>query len=292
MTYHDLKKFILSSLNISSTDLNVLSAEFTKLYTTYQTDSINEVTIEPINNTCFKWVKSKQSDHNKILLFFHGGGYTMGSTQDHLELIAQLILQTNVTVLSVDYRLTPSFLFPAPLDDAKGAYLWLLHNGFTPEKIGFSGISAGGLLATQLILSCQQENLPQPKIAVVMSGPGNLDFNAPSIQYNVDRDWISPERLRNIRNYYLPKNVENYQLLLSPITASYTNFPVTLFQAGDYEILLDDSINFYQKLRQQQFNVYLDIVPSLPHCWQLFSRVYAPGRIAIESAARFIKQFF
>lgn len=290
MTYAALKDHIRSALDISSQDLSILAASFSKLYKEFQTEAVTQVEVEPVPQTRFKWVRSKNSDLTKVLLFFHGGGYTMGNTENHLELIAQFILQTGVTVLSVEYRLAPQFLFPAPLEDVKSAYKWLLQNNYKSNKIGFSGISAGGLLVTQLIYQCQLEGLPQPKLALVMSGPRDLRFDSLSCHYNADRDWISLERLHHVQSYYLPKNYDLSSPLLSPSEQDYKSYPATLFQVGDYELLLEDSLSFYQRLRQKDLDVYLNVVPKLPHCWQLFAKAYEPGRRAIQEAAFFIQQ--
>ncbi len=292
LTYDALKNLIAESISISSTDLAELSQQFSNLYLRFHTDAAKQMTVEEIPQTRFKWVKSKNSDKNKILIFLHGGGYTMGNTHDHLELIAQLILKTQVTVLSVDYRLYPDAIFPAALEDVKTAYTWLLQNNYTAQQIAIAGISAGGLLVTQLILLCQQHQLPQPKVALVISGPCNLNFDLPSCEYNANRDWISQQRLQNIKHFYIPKSNDIDLKLLSPIDGEYSDYPTTLFQVGDYELLLDDSIYFYEKLRRSNCNVFLNVIPELPHCWQFFASVYAPGRAAIDQAAGFINQHF
>ncbi len=292
LSYQTLKQHIADKLSISSDNLDQVSAAFSALYISFQTAACQKVSVEKVPNTCFTWVKANNSDPKKILIFLHGGGYTMGSTEDHLELIAQLIIQTDVTVLSVDYRLCPAFQFPAPVDDAIDAYQWLLDQGHTADHIGFSGISAGALLVTQSIFQCQQLALPMPKVALVLSAPINLNFNAPSCQYNLDRDWISTERLQNIQQYYLPKDINHDLALLNINNQNYASYPVTLFQAGDYELLLDDSIELFHALRSQHHTVYLQIISGLPHCWQFFAMVYAPGRIAIEQAAQFLNQNF
>ena len=74
----------------------------------------------------------------------------MGNTENHLELIAQLILKTGVTVLSVEYRLVPDFLFPAALEDAKSAYVWLLQNKYKANRLDFR---ASQLVACLLLSS-------------------------------------------------------------------------------------------------------------------------------------------
>ncbi|MDF1758911.1 MAG: alpha/beta hydrolase [Coxiellaceae bacterium] len=291
-SYQSLKQHIADTLTISSEDIEQVSAAFSALYTSFQTEACQKLNVEHVANTCYSWVKANNSDPNKILIFLHGGGYTMGSTADHLELIAQLILQANVTVLSVDYRLCPAFQFPAPVDDTIDAYRWLLDQGYSADHIGFSGISAGALLVTQSIYQCQQLALPLPKIALVLSAPLDLQFKTPSCQYNLDRDWISTERLQNVQQYYLPKTINPQLPLLNISSQHYSAYPITLFQAGDYELLLDDSIELFHALRKQHHSVFLQVISGLPHCWQFFAKVYAPGRAAIEQAAQFLNQYF
>ena len=97
------------------------------------------------------WVDPPTGRSGGVLLFIHGGGYTMGSTEDHLHLVASLVRQSGISLLGVDYRLCPEDRFPAALDDGEAAYRWLLTNHPSPAGIGVSGISAGALLATQLI---------------------------------------------------------------------------------------------------------------------------------------------
>ncbi len=290
--YSQLKSLLIETIKPYGEDANAFNIAFSKLYSDFQTDAIHNVTIESIPGTKFNWVKSQTSNKDKVIIFFHGGGYVAGSTKNHLELIAQLISRTNVTVLSVDYRTDPLSFFPASLEDAKAAYTWLLSNGHHSQQVGLAGISAGAMLVTQLIVHCHLESLPQPKVALVLSGPRNLYINSPSTFYNISRDWMPSEFFQTIQNYYLPKDGETKSPLYSPIDFDYTKFPITLFQAGDYELLVDDSMLFYERLRITKFNVYLDIVTELPHCWQLFAKSYAPGRAALQNAINFITHFF
>ena len=74
------------------------------------------------------------------------------------------------------------------------------------------------------------------------------------------------------------------------IDQSYTNYPKTLFQAGDQEILLSDAIEMHQSLRSQGHDVHLHVVPQMIHCGQMFARDYQPGQSAVEHAARFIRE--
>ena len=289
LTPAGLKQIFQERLDLSSTDLNEVAKSFSKLYNYYQADIVNRVTLQRVPNTTYTWIDPPGGRSERVVLFFHGGGYTMGSTADHMQLIASLVILSGISILGIDYRLCPQHRFPAPIDDAEVAYRWLMLQGYSQKAIGFSGISAGGLIVTQLIYRCQNQGIQIPSVALVMSGPKDLDFDRPSCIYNSKYDIIVPERLRNIRNYYLPDHNVTKGGELYPARQQYEKYPKTLFQVGDCEVLLDDSIEFYRFLRQQGHPINLQIIPNMIHCGQIFSNVYPPGEKAILSAAEFLQ---
>jgi len=284
-----LKQIFQERLDLSSTDLNEVAKSFSKLYIDYQADIVNKVTIKRVPNTVYTWIDPPNGRSERVVLFFHGGGYTMGSTADHMQLIASLVILSGISFLGIDYRLCPQHRFPAPIDDAEAAYRWLMLQGYSQKAIGFSGISAGGLIVTQLIYRCQNQGIQIPSVALVMSGPKDLDFDRPSCIYNSKYDIVVPERLRNIRNYYIPDHNDTKASELYPARQQYEKYPKTLFQVGDCEVLLDDSIEFFRFLRQQGHPINLQIIPDMIHCGQIFSDVYPPGEKAILSAVEFLK---
>ncbi len=83
----------------------------------------------------------------RAILFFHGGGFQVGSIRSHRTLMAEIAAASGCRVLGVDYRLAPEHRFPAPVEDALAAYDWLIAQGFAPGGIALVGDSAGGGLA-------------------------------------------------------------------------------------------------------------------------------------------------
>ncbi len=88
------------------------------------------------------------------LVFFHGGGFLVGSLDSYDNAVRRLAASARIRVLSVEYRLAPEHPFPAAHDDAQAALLWAFSHaediGFDPGNISVGGDSAGGMLSAWL----------------------------------------------------------------------------------------------------------------------------------------------
>ena len=98
----------------------------------------------------------------KTLFYLHGGGYVLGSLKSHRHLVSRFAVAARATAYHLDYRLAPEHPYPAALEDAVKAYRAILGSGIAPEDIVVCGESAGGNLATALLLKAREEDLPQP----------------------------------------------------------------------------------------------------------------------------------
>ena len=200
----ELKALFLQRVSLGGNELEAMSQAFSALYRSFQTDVVTRVLCSPVEDTLYTWIDPPSGRSNCVTLFFHGGGYTMGSTDDHLQLIASLVEDSGISFLGVDYRLCPNDCFPAPLDDAEEAYRWLLAQGYRSEGIAVAGISAGATLVTQLLHRCKSKSLPMPLLALVMAGVMDFSYGRESVVFNASDDVVSFERLEAISSHYLP----------------------------------------------------------------------------------------
>ena len=105
----------------------------------------------------------KNIEKNKVVLFFHGGGYVLSSVKTHDEMVSFFSDHLGAKVFSLDYSLAPENKYPSALNEALSAYEWLISNGYRPEQISLCGDSAGAHLAAALTHYSIANNYPKPQ---------------------------------------------------------------------------------------------------------------------------------
>lgn len=102
------------------------------------------------------------------ILFFHGGGHTIGSVEDYDHSCRMLANRCGAIVASVDYRLAPEHRFPAAAEDALAAWAWFTDNavelGVDPKRLAVMGDSAGGNLAIVVAQQARRCKMPRPAV--------------------------------------------------------------------------------------------------------------------------------
>jgi len=217
-----------------------------------------------------EWIDSPDTGDGMIL-YLHGGAYGLGSINSHRELISRLVIDTKCRALAINYRLSPENPFPAALEDSVQAYTWLLSNGVDPSRICFGGDSAGGGLAIATLFALREQGIPLPASVFCFSPWLDLTLSGDSVTENINHDPIlSGPILQKYVNYYIGHHNPN-DPLVSPLFGDLRGLPPIHIQSGRNEILLDDSVRFYEKARQARVDVTLKIWDDMFHVFQLFS---------------------
>lgn len=263
--------------------------EFTALYVEFQ--EIEQPKLERVvirDDLDGFWITVPESLPERIVLFFHGGGFSVGSTRDHISLCTNLARACHSRVFSVDYRLAPEHVFPAAANDALCAYQYLVAKGIPPHHIIPIGISSGGTLVLDLLISARDAKMALPLAAVCLSPITDLQFPGESVVRNMGLDWITPARFHAIRTSYL-SGKDPRDPLASPVHARLNGFPRLYIQIGTHELLLSDVAAFVQKARWAGSPVQLELWEGMFHCWQVFSRDIPEAKRAIEHIASFVQ---
>ncbi|MCX6697016.1 MAG: alpha/beta hydrolase [Methanoregula sp.] len=235
------------------------------------------------------WCSVPESLPDRTILFFHGGGFTVGSTQDHLGLIARIAHAARARVFSVDYRLAPEHVYPAAVEDALAAYRYLILHNHLPHHIIPVGISTGGTLALGLVLSLSGHKLPLPPATICMSPVVDMLFGGASMVANRDKDWITPARLNALRTVYLAGQDPN-DPTASPIHANLSRLPRLYIQVGTHELLFDDISAFVKKAKWAGVVVRFEIWEGMFHYWQMFGEHVPEGHEALEHIGAFVNE--
>ena len=104
-------------------------------------------------------VTSKNSDPEKILLYFHGGAYIVGNPEAYFPMMSYLAASTGFTIYVPDYRLAPEHHYPSQLEDGVSCFEALIKDcGYSPQQIAFGGDSAGGNLALVTLLKLKEKD--------------------------------------------------------------------------------------------------------------------------------------
>ncbi len=171
-----------------------------------------------------------QLEASATLPYLHGGGYVAGSAFGYRHLAGALGTAAETGVLLPEYRLAPEHPFPAAIEDALSAYLWIIDSGVNPQRVTLAGDSAGAHLALSLLITIRQQQLPLPGRAVLLCPWADL-ANIRAQTHGEPQPVATPEQQRRWMNSYLA-GYPHDDAVVSPLTADLTGFPPMLIQAG------------------------------------------------------------
>ncbi|MFI0367328.1 alpha/beta hydrolase fold domain-containing protein [Actinomadura sp. 1N219] len=250
-----------------------------------------EVGIRPVNAGGVQALRLDPAPDSRLgLLYLHGGGYVLGSAYGYRPLAGALAVAAGVGALVADYRLAPEHPFPAALEDALRAYLWILDRGTPPEQLAVAGDSSGAGLTLSLLLSLKQRELPLPGRVVLLSpgvDTGRVVLGPPSGDHALAD--VQMAQVSRFLDLYLGAHpVEDP--LVSPLTADLTGLPPMLVQVGTGDSFHDESHALADRARDHGVDVRLELYPVAAHVFHLFWTFLPEAADALEQAGRFVRE--
>ena len=229
-----------------------------------------DIKVKPIkiNGLSGAWFSGPEPKHG-VVLYLHGGAYALGSIQSHREFLGRFASATQSQILAIDYRLAPEDPFPAALDDAVGAYRWLLSRVADSSQIAIAGDSAGGGLALAAALALRDAGDPLPACVVCLSPWVDLTLSSESIQSKAAIDPIlNPVSLDGYAADYAAEQARDHDRI-SPIFGNLAGLPPLLIHVGSDEILLDEALWLAEKAQDAGVEVQLKTWEGLFHIFQI-----------------------
>lgn len=206
------------------------------------------------------------SDPKQIQLFFHGGGFALGSSASHRKLAGHLAKACGCTAFVLDFRRAPEFKFPAQIEDGVNVYQALLDQGSRPQDITPVGDSAGGNLAISLVFALKQRGLPLPTQVITMSPWLNMENTGVTIETNNDTDFlITREGLQGNIDRYILGATSPTDPMANPLYQDFEGFPRLYITASDAESLFDDSVRLNELATKAGVDVTFSIGKGQQH---------------------------
>ena len=224
------------------------------------------------------------------LLYLHGGGHVMGSAFGHKPLMGALAVAAGARVLAPEFRLAPEHPFPANLDDARRAYLWMLETGTPAEQVVLAGDSAGCGLVMSLLLSLKQEGLPLPGGALLFCPWVDLGSRVLSSLADTDEQVaILLEQVRGYVDAYLAGHPPD-DPIISPLTADLSGLPPMLIQAATGDPQREDAHRLADRARAHGVEAQLELYPADTHGFQTFWSFLPEAMEGLAQAGRFVRE--
>lgn len=227
---------------------------------------------------------------NRTLIYFHGGGYSIGSPRSHRYLASRLADAAYCRAIAPDYRLAPEDPFPAAVDDAMAVYRAVLENEPASGVI-LGGDSAGGGLALALAISARDAGLPQPAGLLLISPWIDLAHEGSTYEENADTDTTGLEGLTRFAVSYA-NGRDLHDPLISPLYGDLKGLAPMLIQVGTAEVLLTDSTRLAERAARAKVDVTLHAIPRLVHGFPLHFPLLAAVRRAYAEAAGWMNARF
>lgn len=232
-----------------------------------------------------------------VLLYFHGGGFTIGSLATHDVLCRQLSHLAGCAVVSLDYRLAPEHKFPTAANDAWDGLQWLAAHagkslGLDSTRLAVGGDSAGGTLAAVCAILARDAALPlvlqllfYPGCAAHQDTPSHRRFAHGFVLEEADIDWFF--------NHYLRSPADREDWRFAPLLAPHVEevAPAWLGLA-ECDPLVDEAVLYGDKLRVAGVPVDLEIYRGVTHEFMKMGRILPEARHAHADAARTLRHAF
>ena len=225
------------------------------------------------------------------MLWIHGGCYVIGSAAQDDEVCRRFARTLGIVVASVEYRLAPEHPHPAGLDDCAAALNWLTGQpDVDSSRVAIGGASAGGGLTAALALRTREKELAQPVLQLLVY---------PMLD---DRPAYKPDpepQLRRLMDQAMNRSGwASYLRAVDPDhavparAASLDNLPPTWIGVGTLDLLLDECIEYADRLEKSSVPCTLEVVPGAFHAFDLIAPKAGVSRRFFESQCAALRGAF
>lgn len=225
------------------------------------------------------------ADRLPVMLYLHGGGFTVGGLDTHDSLCRQLALRGGIAVLSLDYRLAPEHRFPCAVDDAIAALRWLAGAaeglGLDGRRLAVGGDSAGGTLAAVAALMARDEGLPLALQLLITPGTA-ARADSESHRRFAHGFLLDAELVEWFFAQYIdPADRDDWRF--APLQAQADGVAPACVVLAECDPLVDEGLAYADHLRLAGVPVRLELVRGVTHDFIKMGRAIVQARDTLDA---------
>lgn len=228
-----------------------------------------------------------------LIVYFHGGGWVVGSVDTHDDLCRRIARVAGAAVLSVDYRLAPEHPFPAAVEDAYDAVAYAFSHaadlGVDPVRISVAGDSAGGNLAAAVAIAARDKRSFSLEKQVLLYPVMDADFSTPSYRELGTGLNLTRDAMKWYWDQYAPSTADRENPLAAPLREkTLGGLPPALVLTAEFDPLRDEGEQYAHRLRQEGTPVRLVRMPETLHGFALLTDLFPEAHEAVSAIADFL----
>ena len=228
-----------------------------------------------------------------VLLYLHGGGFTIGDLETHDSLCRQLSLRSGAAVVALDYRLAPEHRFPAAVDDAWAALAWLHAHGATlgldGSRLAVGGDSAGGTLAAGAAFFARDRGLPLALQLLITPGTAS-QANTPSHRLFANGFLLDAASIGWFFDHYIDPG-QRHDWRFAPLEADdHAGLAPACVVLAECDPLVDEGIAYADTLRAAGVPVRLELYRGVTHDFIKMGRHIPEAISALDACAAALRE--
>lgn len=236
-----------------------------------------------------------QAGNLPALVFYHGGGWVVGSLDTHDHMCRHLAVRAGLAVLAVDYRLAPEHPFPAALEDSIAAVPWAVREAsalrIDSSRLAVGGDSAGGQLAASVALALRDAGGPALTLQLLIYPVCNLIADNASLRDNATGYLLTVAAYHKLCDWYLADRGQWDDPRISPQHApDHRGLPPALVQTAEFDPLRDEGATYAETLRAAGVPVEYHCYPGMIHGFARMGGKVDMGRTALDDAAAALRR--
>jgi acetyl esterase len=234
-----------------------------------------------------------------VVMYYHGGGWVLGSKNTHDRLLRDLVNATNAAFVFVNYTPSPEAQFPVPIEQAFAATNYVAEHGdelgFDTTRLAIAGDSVGGNMAAVVAQLAKERKGPTIRYQVLFYPVTDAGLSQESYKEFANGPWLTTAAMKWFWDAYAPNKADRKQPMASPLAATIEQLkglPPALVIVDEYDVLRDEGEEYARKLNEAGVETTSVRVLATHHDFAMLNALAgtAASKVAIGLAAEKLAQ--